>query len=182
MLVSKLCAAVNTQIMIMPPLTFRPTFIHAPTQHIMIHCASRVFGTETCGEALIKSVSAQPQVKCLHPTSISLAHLCHLAAGLTVPHYQNRVYCAKIMKKQNNNSNSSLVCHWWGRNFPKHTVLRCQVKCFWKKLIEMWWLTCGDGECEREKIKWCRFWSWNRIKWKFWRNLRGHNVKDKWRI
>lgn len=51
----------------MPPLTLRPTFIHAPTQHVMIHCASRAFGAEMCGDALIKSVSAQPQVKCLRP-------------------------------------------------------------------------------------------------------------------
>lgn len=42
------------------------------------------FGAETCGRALIKSMSMQTQVKCLHLTSISLAHLCYLAARLIV--------------------------------------------------------------------------------------------------
>lgn len=37
------------------------------------------------GKDLIKSVSAQPRVKCLHLTSISLAHLCCFAARLIVP-------------------------------------------------------------------------------------------------
>lgn len=59
--------SLSTPWKIMPPLTLRPTFIHAPTQHVMIHCASWAFGAEMCGDALIKSVSAQPQVKCLRP-------------------------------------------------------------------------------------------------------------------
>lgn len=62
-----------------------------------------------CGEALIKSMSVQPQVKCLHLTSISLAHLCYFAARLIVP--RSEVFTVP----NENNSNSGLLCSSVGK-------------------------------------------------------------------
>lgn len=78
----------------------------------MICFAHWAFGKEMCGKALIKIMSVQPQVKCLHLTSIFLAHLCYLPARFVVSH-------SYVFTVPNQNSlNSGSLCCRWGKTSP----------------------------------------------------------------